>query len=105
MPPWAKAMQSKLEALEVGRKAELSRLQAQGILSKSALPDSLKDKWLSRIQPQGGSPIEEQVKALEEEYAEIEKTLLSKSSAYGLPLGGVAHAIGEKEVKNILANI
>lgn len=77
-PAWAKALvesndklQKELDDMKKARKGEKTLDQAKVLLGKSKLPENIQERWLSRISVDSQTSLEDQVKALETEWGEI----------------------------------
>ncbi|WP_109437825.1 hypothetical protein [Aquimarina sp. AU119] len=84
IPNWAKTLLQKVESIEKGKIEDTKRDSAKTILSKSeVLPDDLKQKWISRIDINSETSLEDQTKALEEEYSTLVQSYADKKTIAG----------------------
>jgi hypothetical protein len=86
VPAWAKALTEKLDTydeklskMEKEREKTSKLSQAKELLKASKIPDKLKDKWLKRVDVDDETSLEDQVKALEEEYLELKQEHINES--------------------------
>jgi len=78
--PFQKLMWKKLEKLEK-QNAEGERVgKAEKAIEKSRLPKAVKKKWVTRLDPESDESLEDQVKALEEEYKSIHADAIGKET-------------------------
>lgn len=90
-PEWAKALieqnkslSEKINAIEQGKVTESKKSQALSLLKGSkVLTDSIKSKWENRINLDSEVPFEDQVKGLEDEFTELQQTLVDATSLAG----------------------
>ncbi|WP_142783357.1 hypothetical protein [Changchengzhania lutea] len=108
MPAWAKALMEKVDGIEKSKTTESKLEQAKAAITKSeALPDKLKEKWLSRIDLESETSFEDQVKSLESEHQEIHTAIVGDNSGRGLPVGGQSKndEANKEDVDAIVANL
>lgn len=90
-PEWAKALidqnkalTEKITAIEAGKITESKQQQAQKALQSSeVLTDSIKSKWLNRIDLNSEVSFEDQVKGLETEFSELKQTVIDSTPLSG----------------------
>ncbi len=98
VPEWAKglveankALLEKVTAIESGNTLQTKKQTAAQSFEKSevlkGLKPDLKERWLSRIDVNSETPIEDQIKELESEYSELVQ-VNADSNVYGGPAGG-----------------
>lgn len=81
-----KALMQKVDAMEQGKTLETKQQQAQSLLKKSeVLSDSIKEKWISRINVNSEIAIEDQIKGLESEYTELRQGIIDSTPLSGSP--------------------
>lgn len=96
-PSWAKALiesnqklTAKVETLEAGKVAENKKQTATELFQKSEilkdLKEDLKPNWISRINIDSETPVEDQIKGLETEYQSIKQQFTDLAG--GLPFSG-----------------
>jgi hypothetical protein len=97
-PAWAKALlksneklTSDLEAIKTGNVLQTKKQTASQLFEKSdvlkGLKDTLKPKWIDRINVDSDTSIEDQIKDLETEYSELVQ-VNADNNQYGGPAGG-----------------
>src|SRR5690606_9200907 len=102
MPSWAKTLLDKVEGFEKNQTTKSKREKAIEALSKSALPEKWRNKWLDRINLEE-EDLEAQIKGLEEEYNEFHKDVVGSTSGRGLPMGGkVEGKVSEEDIEKVL---
>lgn len=102
MPSWAKTLLDKVEGFEKNQTTKSKREKAIEALSKSALPEKWRNKWLDRINLDE-EDMEAQIKGLEEEYNEFHKDVVGSTSGRGLPTGGkVEGKVSEEDIEKVL---
>lgn len=95
-------LQEKLEGFEKNQTTKSKREKAIEALSKSALPEKWRNKWLDRINLDE-EDMEAQIKGLEEEYNEFHKDVVGSTSGRGLPMGGkVEGKVSEEDIEKVL---
>lgn len=113
-PEWAKALiqsnealTQKIEVLEKDKATQTkAEKQAAALKGSKVLPEHLQKKWANRIDPDGETAIEDQVKELEEEFTETHKSIIGESSGKGLPLGGkIEGEASEEDVEEIASKL
>lgn len=90
-PDWAKALieqnkslSEKINTIEQGKVTESKKSQALSLLKGSkVLTDSIKSKWENRINLDSEVPFEDQIKGLEDEFTELQQTLVDSTSLAG----------------------
>lgn len=101
-PEWAKALISKVDALETKGQQSSKLEQVQSLMKTSKLPDNIQKRWLSRIQLESETPFTDQIKSLEEEHEELFKGHVLNNSGNGLPIGGGSDGeVTDSEVADI----
>lgn len=96
-PKWAKSLieaneklAAKVESLEAGKVAETKKQSAAELFKKSEilkdLKEELKPNWISRINIDSDTPIEDQIKGLETEYQSIKQQFTDLAG--GVPFSG-----------------
>lgn len=96
-PAWAKALlksneklSSELESIKTGNITQTKKQTASQLFEKSdvlkGLKETLKPKWIERIDVNSETPIEDQIKELESEYSELVQ-VSADSNVYGGPAG------------------
>lgn len=97
----------RIDGLEQSKTTESKKEQAKKAISESkSLPDTVKEKWLSRIDLESETSFEEQVKGLETEYTEIHTGIVGSSSGKGLPLGvGSTGEVSDEEANDVVDSI
>lgn len=102
MPSWAKTLLDKVEGFEKNQTTKSKREKAIEALSKSALPEKWRNKWLDRINLEE-EDMEAQIKGLEEEYNDFHKDVVGSTSGRGLPVGGkVEGKVSEEDIEKVL---
>lgn len=86
MPKWAKDLADKVDKLNKKEESDEWSEQVSNALKKSKIPEKYQTKWASRIVKSDDKKLEDQIKALEEEYDDIEKDF--GGTFKGLPTGG-----------------
>lgn len=97
-PAYVKAMfakldkvTSELDSIKTGNVMQTKKQTATQLFDKSeilkGLKDTLKPKWIERIDVNSETPIEDQIKELETEYSELVQ-LSADSNSYAGPAGG-----------------
>ena len=113
-PEWAKALieqnkslSEKINTIEQGKAIESKKAQALSLLQGSkVLNDSIKSKWESRINLDSEVPFEEQVKGLEDEFTELQQTLVDSTSLAGSsPMLNKSGTPSDAELDDILDKI
>lgn len=98
VPEWAKglveankALLEKVTAIESGNVLQTKKQTASQLFEKSevlkGLKDTLKPKWIDRINVDSETSIEDQIKDLETEYSELVQ-VNADNNQYGGPAGG-----------------
>jgi hypothetical protein len=98
VPEWAKglveankALLEKVTAIESGNVLQTKKQTALQSFEKSeilkGLKPELKDRWVSRVDVNSETPIEDQIKELESEYSELVQ-VNADNNQYGGPAGG-----------------
>ena len=98
MTPFEKAMLKKfgdlktdIDSIKSGNVTQTKKQTASQLFEKSeilkGLKDTLKPKWIERINVDSETPIEDQIKELETEYSELVQ-VNADSTVYGGPAGG-----------------
>ena len=118
VPEWAKAMVDankilldKVTSLETGKITETKKQTAQTVFEASevlkAMKPDIKNSWLGRINVDSEITIEDQVKSLETEYAEIRQSVADTTRYSGsVPAGtGGKNTPSAEEVKAIVDNM
>ena len=90
-PEWAKALieqnkslSEKINTIEQGKVIESKKSQALSLLQGSkVLTDSIKSKWENRINLDSEVPFEDQIKGLEDEFTELQQTLVDATILAG----------------------
>lgn len=91
MPAWAKTLMEKVDGIEKSKTQSSKLEQAKQAITKSTiLTDTLKTKWINRLDLESETSFEDQVKALETEYQEVHTSIVGAASGRGLPFGGQA---------------
>lgn len=80
-----KTLSEKMENLEKGSVVKSKKDQAIKFLKGTELPENLQESWLSRIDTDSETPIEDQVKALDEEYKGLVQNLADNTKLGGSP--------------------
>lgn len=113
-PEWAKALieqnkslSEKINAIEQGKITESKKAQALSLLKGSKiLTDSIKSKWENRINLDSEVPFEEQVKGLEDEFIELQQTLVDATNLAGSsPMFKNSGNASDAEIDEILDKI
>lgn len=102
VPEWAKglveankALLEKVTAIESGNVLQTKKQTALQSFEKSdilkGLKPELKDRWVSRVDVNSETPIEDQIKELESEYSELVQ-VNADNNQYGGPAGGGSNA-------------
>jgi len=118
VPEWAKAMVDankilldKVTSLETGKITETKKQTAQTVFEASevlkAMKPEIKNSWLGRINVDSEITIEDQVKSLETEYAEIRQSVADTTRYSGsVPTGTQSkNTPSAEEVKAIVDNM
>jgi len=104
VPAWAKNLVKQNEEL-MNTVTNLTKTQqltskketAKGLLAKSKIPETYREKWISRIDLENeDETIEDQVKSLEEEYTSIEQNVSNNSVSGKQIQGGNTEATSEE---------
>lgn len=104
MPSWAKAMYDtnkkllqEVESLKTGKIIETKKATAKKLFDENetlkGLKETVKEKWLNRIDVNSETPIEDQITDLEKEYAELVQVNANSQQVAGAPPNG---AVGGK---------
>lgn len=117
-PAYVKAMFAKLDkvtsdldSIKTGNITQTKKQTASQLFEKSevlkGLKDTLKPKWIERIDVNSETPIEDQIKELETEYSELVQ-VSADSNSYAGPAGGgnppevkADQAVVDKMLQNI----
>lgn len=84
-----KELKKEIEGLKNNNQQSDKLAQATEVFKKSkVIPEKLQKKWGNRIDFDSETSIEDQVKALEDEYTESYQDLVGESFGKGLPTGG-----------------
>lgn len=95
-PDWAKALMKKVDGLEKNNSKFQFSDKVKEAMTKSKLPDPLKDKWASRV-VEGDVSIDKQIEALEKENEEIYQSIVGDVAVNGnLPMGKKFSSESEK---------
>lgn len=113
-PEWAKALidqnkalSEKITAIEAGKITETKQQQAQKALQSSeVLSDSIKTKWLNRIDLNSEVSFEDQVKGLETEFSELKQTVIDSTPISGsIPIStGTNGKASDAEIDSIVSD-
>lgn len=110
-PAWAQALidqnktlSEKITAIESNKITETKQQQAQKALQGSQLlPDSVKTKWLNRIDLNSETSFEDQVKGFETEYSELQQTIVDSTPLSGsIPISTVNGKASDAEIDSIV---
>jgi len=113
-PEWAKglieqnkALNDKITAIETGKLTESKQQQALSALQKSdVLNDSIKSKWVNRIDLNSEVSFEDQVKGLESEFTELRQGMVDQTALAGSsPMLSKGGAPSDAELDSILDKI
>ena len=103
-PAWAKKIQSDLEDLKSGKVTETKIQTVQGLFEKSDLLKGLKPEikatWLKRVDLNSETPFEEQITALETEYADLVQVAADSADYGGRAIIGKPDATFSQEAAN-----
>ena len=117
VPEWAKGLVEanktlleKVTAIESGNLLQTKKQTALQSFEKSeilkGLKPELKDRWLSRVDVNSETPIEDQIKELESEYSELVQVSADNNQYGGAAGGGSANTKpDEKIVGEIVENL
>ena len=117
-PEWVKTildrhekLQADIEAIKTGKIADTKRQTAQKVFESSeilkGMKPEIKESWLTRINIDSETTIEDQVKGLETEYADIRQSVADTTNySGGTPYRtkGEGDVLTDKEVETILGN-
>lgn len=105
MPKWAKALIDKVDSYQKKDEANQWSDQVAQALKKSKLPEKLHTKWASRIVNNGDTKLEDQIKALEEEFDEMGKDFGGFNP--GLPIGGGtdSKSASKEEIESLVKDL
>lgn len=110
-PAWAQALidqnktlSEKITAIESNKITETKQQQAQKALQGSQLlPDSVKTKWLNRIDLNSETSFEDQVKGFETEYSELQQSIVDSTPLSGsVPISTVNGKASDAEIDSIV---
>lgn len=113
-PEWAKALieqnkslSEKINAIEQGKVTESKKSQALSLLKGSkVLTDSIKSKWENRINLDSEVPFKDQIKGLEDEFTELQQTLVDATNLAGSsPMLKNSGSASDAELDEILNKI
>lgn len=94
-PEWAnaflenqKALMQEIETLKAGAVTKSKIEQAKEFISKTKLPDNLKESWLTRIDINSDTPLNQQAESLEKEYNDLVQGIADGKITGGPPPKG-----------------
>lgn len=109
MPAWAKALQDTVTTLagtvsNVVKTNQVKSKQQQALESfkTSKVPEKLHQRWASRIDYEGETPVEDQIKALEAEYLETHQEIITTSVKDGTFVPGAPKKVEAAEMAEYL---
>lgn len=99
-----KLLAEKITAIESGKITDTKQQQAQKALQSSqVLTDSLKEKWVNRIDLNSDVSFEDQVKGLETEFSELRQTVVDSTPLSGsVPISTVNGKASDAEIDSIV---
>lgn len=105
-PEWAKALMSKVDALEAKGQATSKLEQVKALMENSQLPKDFQSRWISRIDLNSETSFEDQIKELETEHADLFKDFVGRESGKGLPHGkGGSDTPSDESIEAVVDNL
>lgn len=109
-PEWAKALLSKVDALEKGKITESKANTVADLFSKSeilkGLPENQKQSWLKRVNLES-EDLAAEVAALETEYTELRQSIVDSADLAGGTFTGTEGktAISDADINAVMSNL
>lgn len=109
-PEWAKALLSKVDALEKGKITESKANTVADLFSKSeilkGLPENQKQSWLKRVNLES-EDLAAEVAGLETEYTELKQSIVNSTDLAGGTFTGTEGktAISDADINAVMSNL
>lgn len=109
-PEWAKALLSKVDALEKGKITESKANTVADLFSKSeilkGLPENQKQSWLKRVNLESDD-LAAEVAGLETEYTELKQSIVNSTDLAGGTFTGTEGktAISDADINAVMSNL
>lgn len=103
VPKWAQKLikenselKNTIQGITKSQEVGTKRQQAQALLEKSKIPEKLRAKWITRVDLDSETPLEEQITELETEYVDLQQEHINAA----VKEGSLAPGAGTKEFES-----